>query len=211
MMQHGLPRSRNRCRCFAAVLYVLLIIFGVTRPASAQTGTFVEEAVPGMPAPDGADPPAQSGIPACDSRIRLQIGYSRITVHAEDTTQTLLYVSLNFRLSTSAPSGATPEPRLGLGVEGGLFYLLPYVKAGPELRYGDFYAEVHGGGILAALYDRNPIDFVWGALGGCSIGMLVSPFGTPWLELAAGIDYVGLFAAGGRSYLLPYATLAFRP
>jgi|GEM_PF-6632587 len=113
-------------------------------------------------------------------------------------------LNINYRWSSSMRP-ESPEATLGMGMEVGTNYFVPYVKIGPEMRVRNFYVASHAGAAGIAWFDIRPqlIPFLGVASGYC--------FGYQWcaVELEAGANY-GMY--DNATGMIPYiaACLSFR-
>lgn len=93
-----------------------------------------------IPAPGSAEAPADSTVSESasgsgrDARLRFGAGVIGGEFYVDNVT--IPYLNANYRISLAiSPSD---EQAVGVGLEGGINYVMPYLSFGPEIRFGNF-------------------------------------------------------------------------
>lgn len=124
-----------------------------------------------------------------DSRFRLGAGLVGGEFYVDNVT--LLYLNLNYRVSLAI--SPRDEQAVGIGLEGGLNYLMPYLSIGPEVRLGNFAIT---GDMGATMIPGMTSVFPFANVG----GGLISRHTGLGLEVNGGC----LFVMGGADLIYPY-------
>jgi hypothetical protein len=193
------------------ILFILSILL-IAEPASAQPGDAESSPEPGESSADAPLPAdtAPGFFSSWDGRVRLRAGVARIQLSNDDEPVFPIYFSMNYRVSTNALPSEPEELRLGIGAEVGIFYLYPYVLVGPELYYGDFYLEGHGGATFIFLVGSDTPDGTGATIGGLSAGWVFGSEEILRMELQVGADVIKLLKGKRSTAVMPHITVSFR-
>lgn len=174
MMRHRIP-----------ILPVLILILAAV---SARADVQGLSSTPEPARTDSLNPRVASGS-GRDARIRLGAGIAGQSFHVDDIS--MLYLSLNYRVSLAI--SPRDERAVGVGLEGGLNYLMPYLSFGPEVRVGNFAVTGDMGAIMLPGMSRI---FPFANVG----GGLISRHSGLGVEVNGGC----LFVMGGADLIRPY-------
>ncbi|HVZ41131.1 MAG TPA: hypothetical protein VHI13_17765 [Candidatus Kapabacteria bacterium] len=203
--------------CLLAVLHAARGMAGTPCAPPAMEGDSVlrspQRWLPGgVPGVDTAAAPAAAAEEGrgWDARGRLQFGVSWLRMHAGAGLLPLLYIAANYRVSTNPGAEGDRRLRLGVGGEIGLFYLYPYLRLGPELRWGNAVAEAHAG--AAAVFLVGPVTpaGAGGLFAGGSLGFILPGGDLDGFEFNVGFDYIQLLNTARAATPMPYLSAAMR-
>ena len=204
-----------------SILLVIVALVVVVSPLVARDGSGAADplaanfgVVNAVAAVDSAAPDSATEVPgffdSWDARARMRFGVARITLDDSAGAVFPIYLTLNYRVSINALPSEPSTLRLGLGLETGIFYLYPYAMLGPELRYGDFYLEGHGGATFIFLVGSDTPGGRGASIAGLSAGWIVGSEEVIRAELQAGFDVITIYKDTPSTGLMPHVTAAIR-